>query len=89
MSKPPCAGAPAYLFYPDAEEREDGKEVTYDADFPAPNFCNPVDCQRTLPCLEDGWEEDFGAWGGFSLAERMQARMSKQTPEDLWRTKFQ
>lgn len=79
--KPPCKGSPAYLFYP--ENLED------DLNHPAPDFCNPVDCQRTLSCLEDGWEEDFGAWGGFSLAERMKARMSKQTPEDLWHTKFQ
>lgn len=85
---PPCVGAPAYLFYPDAEERPDGKEVSYDADFPAPEFCTPEFCDRTLACLTDGWLEDFGTVGGFTLAERMKARMSKQTPEELWGSRY-
>ena len=79
--KPPCVGAPAYLFYPDDLEDE--------LDFPAPEMCNPASCARTLDCLKDGWDEDFGAWGGFSLAERMTARMNKMTEEELWSTKFQ
>lgn len=73
----PCLGAPAYLFFPEDE----------DPTVPAPDLC--LTCPSSLPCLQSGWTETWGAWGGFNPAERMQARINKQEPEDLWITKFQ
>ncbi len=88
----PCKGAPLYLLFPTVtstvkDDNGDDVEIEVDdIDAPAPDFC--LSCPISLPCLEKGWTEKFGCWGGFNYAERQTARFNKQSPEELWLTKF-
>lgn len=70
-----CHGATP-LLYPDQDE----------SFHPPPPFC--LTCPHSLPCLRDGWDEDFGFWGSFHTEDRYQARMNNLSPEDLWATRF-
>ena len=70
----PCLGATPLFFAEDTADEE------------TPPVC--LTCPHALPCLEQGWSESFGVWGSFTTEERVTARIRKQTPEELWSTRF-
>ena len=45
---------------------------------PAPAFCNP--CPNRLPCLVQGWDEEYGAWGGLNPTQRLEAKARRLDP---------
>lgn len=72
----PCLGS-THLLYP---EDEHGNPLL---EQPAPEFC--FTCPLSLSCLRGGWTEEHGIWGAANETQRMQARIRKQTPEQLWK----
>lgn len=81
---PPCDGM-QHLFFPDHEfySFQEMRDMNLDP-FPTPvpvHMCEGCPIRRE--CLERGWNEDFGWWGGFSFEQRYLAQRAGKGPDAL------
>jgi WhiB family redox-sensing transcriptional regulator len=72
-----CRGEDTAIFFPHGGTLRDRLQTAK-----AKAICDA--CPVTNECLEYGWREPFGTWGGMSQRERLLARREEYRRERAW-----